>query len=80
MARLGQKNSVNYEDVSSFIKEAASERNKFIHEGKAWGMTHDLSMRCINSLWMMVSLFVALHNEYTHPVIRGRDAESPLTG
>ncbi|MFN7677853.1 MAG: hypothetical protein ACK5QW_04560 [Cyanobacteriota bacterium] len=80
VTQLSQTNSVNYEDVSSFIREAASVRNRFIHEGIPWGMTRDLSKRCINSMGKMVSLFVALHNEYTHPVIRGRDAESPLPG
>lgn len=80
VTQLSQKNRADYEDVSSFIKEAASERNKFIHEGTPWGITRDLSKRCINSLWMMVSLFVALHNEYTQPVMRGRDAERPLPG
>jgi len=68
MQRLTQKNSsqanpVDYENVSLFIKEVAAQRNMFVHEGSSWGVTRDLSRRCINSSWKMTTLMALFHGD-----------------
>jgi len=64
---LSNKHSVDYLEVSSLMEEAAKARNKFLHEGSPWQIGRDLPERCINSLFVWMSLFVDLHNEYTQP-------------
>jgi hypothetical protein len=64
---LSRKHSVDYAVVSLLMKEVAKQRNVFLHEGRPWQISGDISKRCINSLLDWISLFVDLHNEYTQP-------------
>lgn len=76
---LPDKHPMNYSDVSSLMEEAAKERNNFLHEGSPWRISRDLPRRCIDSLFVWMSLFVALHNQYTQPFwgVRGDAAAAP---
>lgn len=64
--RLGHE---DYVEVSDLMREAAVLRNEFLHEGKAWGINRSLAKRCVDSVGTLVSMFVALHNEYTQPLL-----------
>ena len=76
---LSDKHAMNFSDVSSLMEEAAKERNNFLHEGSPWRISRDLPKRCIDSLFVWMSLFVALHNQYTQPFwgVRGDAAAAP---
>lgn len=63
----------DFQPVSKLMLEAATIRNEFMHEGKGWAATRDVATNCINSLFALFSLFVALHNINVRPYLRERD-------
>jgi len=60
----------DFQSVSQRMRTAAELRNEFLHEGRAWGMTYEFAKECVDSVGGLVRLFVALNNEYTHPILR----------
>jgi hypothetical protein len=60
----------DYSDDSKLMREAATIRNEFLHEGRAWAATHEFATACVNSMPSLVALFVSLHNVYVHPLQR----------
>lgn len=60
----------DFQPVSRLMKEAATIRNSFMHEGTGWAATRDVATGCINSLFALFGLFVALHNIYVRPYLR----------
>jgi hypothetical protein len=60
----------DFESVSQLMKQAASIRNEFLHEGTAWSATLDVATACVDSMPALASLFVALHNIYIHSLIQ----------
>lgn len=60
----------NYNEISDLMREAADIRNKFMHEGMGWAATREVATNCINALFCLFSLFVALHNIYVRPHLR----------
>lgn len=58
--------SYDYRSVSDLMKRAAEIRNRFLHDGNVWSVDRDFAEECINGLGAIFSLFVALHNVYTH--------------
>jgi ABC-type Na+ transport system ATPase subunit NatA len=63
--------SIDFEPVSNLMLRAAEIRNEFLHEGRGWGATLEFATECMNSMPALVGLFVALHNGYVHPMLRG---------
>lgn len=59
---------VNFKPTSDLMRSAAALRNEFLHEGTGWQATHEFAAECLNSLPMLVELFVALHKLYVHPL------------
>lgn len=66
------KASTNFKFVSELMRNAATIRNKFLHEGHAWKSTREFATECIDSLPQLTRLFVTLSNTYTHPLILER--------
>jgi hypothetical protein len=50
------------------MQDAATIRNEFLHEGRAWQATRQIATDCVNAMPSLVALFVALHNVYVHPL------------
>lgn len=69
--RASSHEGVDFEPVSNLMLRAAGIRNEFLHEGRGWGATQEFATECVNSMPALVSLFVALHNVYVHPLLRG---------
>jgi hypothetical protein len=69
---LSDKHSTDFVAVSDLMKDAAERRNEFLHQGTAWGLEREFAVRCIDSTGDMMSLFAALHNEFTAPRFRAR--------
>lgn len=65
-----QKAGVDYIPVSVLMQSAAELRNEFLHSGKAWRCTREYAAQCVDSMSELLGLFVTLHNEYTHPLMR----------
>lgn len=53
--------------VSNLMLSAANIRNEFMHEGTGWTATREVATNCVNSMFALISLFVALHNLYVRP-------------
>jgi len=56
--------------TSELMKSAAIHRNSFLHSGEEWEITEELADNCHQSVERLAKLFVALHNAYTHPLIK----------
>ena len=69
ISELNRLRKEDYAAVSDLMREAAELRNEFLHEGKAWGINRELAKRCVDSVCKLMSMFVALHNEYTQPLL-----------
>jgi hypothetical protein len=67
---VSSSGNFDYRPVSTLMKDAAITRNEFLHEGAAWRISPELGRECMNSMGDLVSLFVELHNKFTHPIIR----------
>lgn len=72
ISNLSRTRAKDYMAVSELMQEAADLRNEFLHEGDAWRINRNLAKRCVDSLGQLVSMFVELHNEYTHPLFHRR--------
>jgi len=60
----------NFQAVSELMKQAASIRNEFLHEGTAWSASYEVATECVDAMPSLVALFVSLHNVYIHPLVR----------
>ena len=56
---------LDYEGSVAFYNQVREIRNRLIHEGAQWIMPAEMPQQCIENLHPLVSLFVALHNEYS---------------
>lgn len=70
VAKASAKCETDFAPVSTLMRDAASIRNEFLHEGSAWSATNEFATSCVNNLPEVMRLFVAIHNIYTHPVRR----------
>ncbi len=58
---------VDFCPVSQLMRAASDIRNRFVHKGSGWGATRDFATDCVNSMFTLLQLFVALHNIYAQP-------------
>jgi hypothetical protein len=72
IAQASRLAGTNFKPVSDLMRKAAELRNEFLHEGRAWSLNREFATECVDSMGNLVNLFVALHNEYTHPVLQGK--------
>lgn len=63
----------DFQPISDLMLVAANIRNKFMHEGTGWTATREVATNCINGMFALFSLFVALHNIYVRPHLRESD-------
>jgi hypothetical protein len=68
--KASQLEGRDFSKVSELMKAAALHRNNFLHNGVGWDMTDEFAETCYKQVHSLVCLFVALHNVYTHPIIR----------
>ena len=68
IAAVSEKTGIDFEPVSSRMKEAAGIRNTFLHEGQAWQLLPTHATACVDSMPRLFQLFAALHNQYIHPL------------
>jgi hypothetical protein len=64
---LSKIENVDYLYLNNFLKKIVTERNKFIHEGIPYLITKKLAEECISNIWLLLDLYVSLHNQYIHP-------------
>lgn len=61
-----QAAQLDYIELNDFIQKAVNARNKFMHEGRHWGIDRQLAEGCIDHIWPLLNLYVALHNRHVH--------------
>lgn len=67
--RVSDQTGIDYlTSTSETMKRAASIRNQFLHEGSAWTASREFATECLNDAGSLIGLFVALHNEFVHPL------------
>jgi hypothetical protein len=59
---------LDYVELDEFMRKAVEARNKFMHEGKRWGIDRNLAQGCIDHIGPLLNFYVALHNRYVHPL------------
>lgn len=60
---------LDYVELNEFLLKAVEARNKFMHEGKRWGIDRTLAECCMDHIWPLLNLYVSLHNRYVHAVV-----------
>lgn len=75
VAEASRHEGRSYEPVSLLMKQAATIRNEFLHEGAVWSASQEVAKSCLDGLPSLVSLFVSLHNLYVHPLVRDASAK-----
>jgi len=61
--------ALDYVELDAFMQNAVTARNKFTHEGRHWGIDRQMAEGCVEHLWTLLNLYVALHNRYVHPLV-----------
>lgn len=57
----------DYAELNEFLKKAVGARNKFMHEGKQWGIDRNLAEGCVEHILPLLNFHALLHNRYAHP-------------
>lgn len=58
----------DFAPISKLMRNAATIRNTFLHEGQAWEATREIATECVNAMPLLVGLFATLHNVYVRPL------------
>ena len=61
---LDNQSELNYSETVSFYLDVVKKRNKILHKGNVWSISSEISRECIDKMWPLINMFVALHNEY----------------
>lgn len=61
--------ALDYVELDGFMQKAVEARNKFMHEGRHWGIDREKATGCIDHIWPLLNLYVELHNKYVHPLV-----------
>ena len=69
VACVSRKYGADFKTITELMRAAAEHRNEFLHSGRAWSFSHGFATQCVNSTGQLIDLFVALHNEYTRPLL-----------
>lgn len=64
---IDEKHELDYLELNDFLKCASDARNNFMHEGLKWSISPEMGGKCIEHIWPLLNLYVALHNKYVHP-------------
>jgi len=67
-AQESRSSKLDYIELDEFMRKTVDARNKFMHEGKRWGIDRTLAEGCIDHIWPLLNFYVALHNRYVHPL------------
>lgn len=67
VASESRQSQVDYVELDEFLRKVVDARNKFMHEGKRWGIDRPLAEGCMDHIRPLLNFYVALHNRYVHP-------------
>ena len=68
IAQETKASGVDYGALNNILEQAITARNKFMHEGKHWGIDRALAQACADAIPTLLEFYVALHNRYVHPL------------
>lgn len=61
---LNERVNRHYIETHKFYEHMSKLRNKFIHKGMISSIHERMPEQCIRHIWLLLNLFVNLHNEY----------------
>lgn len=64
LERLSKGKHLNRLDTHNLFLRVAKYRNGWLHEGRQWDIPSELPRQCVQSIWPLLCLFVAFHNEH----------------
>jgi hypothetical protein len=73
LKELNKGSEINYVEVGNFYTGVVDKRNEFLHRGNQWVIPKEMPKQCIDNIWPLLSLFVALHNKYVAKVKEKRN-------
>jgi hypothetical protein len=77
LSAIDSRDATKFTDLSHFLKKIADIRNDFVHDGRYLSLDRDLATEVVDNILPMLSMFVALHNEYVHPLYMGGKPTAP---
>jgi hypothetical protein len=77
-ANVGEE--IKYADVNQVCTDVLEKRNRFVHTGASYIATRELADKCVTSIWGVISMYVALHNAFVHPLCLAAMQKSAASG
>ncbi|HWS86416.1 MAG TPA: hypothetical protein VN282_05615 [Pyrinomonadaceae bacterium] len=69
---LSQGSKLDYEKTVKFYLEVVKARNHFLHRGNRWAVPKTMPEGCMEGIWPLMNLYVALHNRYVPALYAGQ--------
>jgi hypothetical protein len=61
---LSAASPINFTETFAFYLKVNKARNRFLHDGVPWAIKPHDPQDCIDQIWPLLKLFVALHNKF----------------
>jgi hypothetical protein len=70
--KINEHGEIDYEELDRFVERIVKARNEFLHSGVKYAIHEDMPQACLENIWSLLNLYVALHNTYVFPVYQRR--------
>jgi len=70
IAKINASADLDYKELDKFVAHCVKVRNGFIHSGSKWSINSELREACVNNIWGLINIYVALHNLYVLPLLK----------
>jgi len=64
LKEISSASQIDFTDTFRFYLKVSKARNRFLHDGVPWAIKPQDPQDCINQIWPLLKLFVALHNKF----------------
>jgi hypothetical protein len=61
---LSKQSELDFVSTESLYVDVTQARNQFLHAGLKWSIPDNMPQLCIENIWPLINLFVALHNRF----------------
>jgi hypothetical protein len=68
ITEINKSDEIDYAATDKYVKQVADARNAFLHKGQKYAINAEMPEACLNNIWPLLNIFVALHNKYVFPV------------
>ena len=63
LKEISKGKELNYLDTHKFFRSVTDARNKWLHQGNMWRVPREMPKQCVEQIWPLLCMIVALHNK-----------------